>query len=188
MTRKEELFLFDKMKKNDKKALDMLFRHYYAPLCNFALHIVKKAEIAEEVVADIFFILWRDRHRLGISCSVRAYLFKAVRNHALRTSKVQQPFFQQIEEIQGRITSDQTPESTYLYNELDKTYQSAFERLPSRCQLVFKLHKIDGLKYHEVSEVLEISIKTVENQMLKALRMIRAAVLEYDVERSQELG
>ena len=162
----------------------MLFRHYYSPLCTFAQHIVKKAEVAEEVVADIFFILWRDRDRLAISCSVRAYLFKAVRNHALRTSKTEHPFFQQIEEVQGRITNEQTPESAFLYHELDKAYQSAFERLPSRCQLVFKLHKVDGLKYQEVSEVLEISIKTVENQMLKALKTIRAAVLEYDMERS----
>ena len=183
MTREEELILFDTIKGDDRKALETLFRRYYSPLCNFALHIVKKEEVAEEVVADIFFVLWRDRHRLDISSSLKAYLFKAVRNHALRISKIKEPFFEKIEDVQGRMKNNHTPEALYLYNELDLAYRSAYERLPARCKLIFKLHKIDGLKYHEVGEVLNISIKTVENQMLKALKIIRAAVSAYDMER-----
>ncbi len=183
MNREKELVLYQRIKTDDRKALEILFRHYYSSLCNFALQIVKKPEVAEEVVADIFFILWRDRHHLEITHSLKAYLFKAVKNHSLRTSRtLKDPFFEQIEELHDQMALNGNPETDYLYDELQSTYRSAFETLPEKCRLVFKLHKIDGLKYQEVSQLLDISVKTVENQMLKALKIIRGAMRQYQVE------
>ncbi len=179
----EELVLYRRIKVNDRKALEHLFRRYYSSLCQFALPIVKRPEIAEELVADIFFILWRDRHHLEITHSIKAYLFKSVRNKAIGIYNKRQPVFEEITEHSNQMTVNHTPESDYLLSELDGRYQSAIETLPQKCKLIFKLHKIEGLKYSEVSEVLDISIKTVENQMTKALKILRSAISQYQVEQ-----
>ncbi|TRX58696.1 RNA polymerase sigma-70 factor [Fulvivirga sp. M361] len=184
MERYQQVKLYKQVKANDRKALEILFEQYYSSLCNFAMLIVKKEELAEEVVSDIFFILWRDRHHLEINHSVKAYLFRSVRNHALKAVGEKSVIFEEIEDESARMVIDRTPESDYLYQELSNTYKQAYNTLPGKCKQIFKLHKIDGLKYQEVSDVLNISIKTVENHMLKALKAIRRAVVNYQVEET----
>ena len=183
MDQEKELNLYQQVKANNRKALEVLFAEYYATLCNFAILIVKKHELAEEVVADAFFVLWRDRHQLDIKHSVKAYLFRIVRNNALRVVKDKRETYNVVEPQDTYMVIHNTPESDYLYDELSSTYQKAYHSLPTKCKQVFKLHKIDGLKYQEISEVMNISIKTVENQMLKALKIIRKAVVNYQIEQ-----
>lgn len=183
MDQDQEINLYQKVKGDDRRALTQLFTVYYSSLCNFALPIVKKPELAEELVADVFFVLWRDRHHLDITYSVKAYLFRAVRNRALRIVSGKNAIHEEIENYSTPMVLNHTPESDYLYKELSTAYQKAYDSLPTRCKQVFKLSKIDGLKYQEISYVLNISVKTVENQMFKALKVIRQAISNYRMEK-----
>ncbi|UII29741.1 RNA polymerase sigma-70 factor [Fulvivirga ulvae] len=181
MTREDELILFKKVRNGDKRALDMLFRSYYNTLCNFSYSIVKNTDLVEELVADIFYILWRDCKHLDIKRNLRAYLFTAVRNKSLEVIRKEQKSAGLHEELGSMYLSTETPETSLLYNELNQHYQKAYEALPEKCRQVFKLHKIDGLSYQEISDILNISIKTVENQMGKALKLIRADIAHYQL-------
>lgn len=178
-----DLILFNKIKAGNKDALESLFSKYYSPLCNFVNHLIKNPEAAEEMVSDTFYLLWKDRRKLNILTNVKAYLFTIVRNQAFSYLK-NNPF--QAEELDKAsfIEDINHPEAELLYNELKSHYQKAYEALPAQCQLIFKLHKIDGLKYQQVADLLEISIKTVENQMGKALRHIREAIEIYQLEEN----
>lgn len=184
MTRQEEIAIFDRMKAGDKKALEFLFKAHYSTLCNFSLSIVKNKEIAEEAVGDIFFMLWNDRDKLNISQSVKAYLFKAVKNESIKLLNKERRLSGNWEELHPNQFIDKlSPETTLVYKELKSKYQAALEALPKQCKLIFKMHKIDDLKYEEISDILELSVKTVENQMSKALRLIRKSVLSYQIDK-----
>lgn len=159
----------------------MLFRCYYSTLCNFSLSMVKNTDLAEELVADIFFILWRDCKHLDVKKNLRAYLFTAVRNKSLEVIRKEQKSADIHTGLDLPHLSHETPETSLLYNELNLHYQKAYEALPEKCRQVFKLHKIDGLSYQEISDILAISIKTVENQMAKALKLIRADINLYQL-------
>lgn len=182
MTPEEESALFEKLREGDKKALERLFKYYYSTLCNFALPIVRQPDLAEELVADVFFVIWRDREHLQV-LNLKAYLFRAVRNKALEVLRTESKHLHVDVEQVELPPSHTTPESDLLYHELNSRYQHAYEALPDKCKLIFKLNRIDGLTYQQISEVLEISVKTVENQMSNALRLIRSDIARYQLKK-----
>ncbi|MBL3657855.1 RNA polymerase sigma-70 factor [Fulvivirga sediminis] len=177
-----DLILFNKIKKGNKEALESLFVKYYSSLCNFVNHLITDPESAEEIVSDVFFLIWAERKKLTIHSNTKSYLFTIARNKALLHIK-KRPFIS--ENIDSALNTEDfnNPETHLLFNELNTLYQRAYEALPSQCKLIFKMHKIDGLKYVQIAEVLNISIKTVENQMGKSLKLIREAILSYQLEK-----
>ncbi len=184
MTREEELHLFSLIKDDDRQALERLFKAYYNTLCNFAVNFVHDFDLAQELVADVFYNLWKERKALNIHSNMKAYLFKCVKNKCFSHPELSLKYWESFE--QNDRTHDpileQTPETLYLYKELDTKYQEAYELLPPQCKLIFKLHKIDGLKYYEISETLSLSVKTIETQMSKALKLIRKSIMGYHSE------
>lgn len=185
MTREEELHLFSQIKLDDRQALERLFNLYYNTLCNFAFTFVRNFDLAQEVVADVFYIIWRDRKQLVIQSNLKGYLFKSVKNKCLAHPELSLKIWQQFDADNPDHDPEnlETPESNMLFIELDTLYQSAYKNLPSQCQLIFKLHKIDGLKYSEISDLLSLSTKTIEAQMSKALRIIRKVINSYQTEK-----
>ena len=182
MTAEEESILFEKLCEGDKKALERLFKGYYSTLCSFALPIVRQQDLAEELVADVFYVIWRDREHLQVH-NFKAYLYRAVKNKALEVLRKESKHLSvDVEEAELPI-SQATPETDLLYHELNSHYQHAYESLPDRCKLIFKLNRIDGLTYHQISEVLDVSVKTVENQMSNALRLIRNDIARYQLKK-----
>ncbi|UII28382.1 RNA polymerase sigma-70 factor [Fulvivirga maritima] len=180
--RQPDLILFNKIKKGNKEALEYLFVKYYSSLCNFVNHLIADPESAEEIVSDVFFLIWNDRKKLNVHTNTKSYLFTIARNKALLHIK-KRPFL--AENIDSALNTEDfnNPETHLLFNELNTYYQRAYEALPHQCQLIFKMHKIDGLKYVQIAKILEISIKTVENQMGKALKLIREAIEIYQLEK-----
>jgi RNA polymerase sigma-70 factor (ECF subfamily) len=169
----DERDLFARLSTGDEAAFDALFRAWYAPLVRIAEGIVRERAIAEEVVQDVLLEVWRRRAQLGGEDSPRAYLIRAARNRALnhlRHLRVQQksaPY------VGGR--SEDAPEGTsrLVEAELDAAVRVAVAELPPRCREVFELSRVHGLSYAEIARSLEISVKTVEAQMGKALRTLR---------------
>lgn len=155
----------------DRNAFEALFRSHYRPLCAFAMGYLKDMDKCEDLVQDLFFRLWLDREKTTITSSIKSYLFKAVRNRCLNAVKSTGRVVRLNEEADHGLCEDDHSEADYT--ERTARVHAAIEALPEERRKVFKLSRYEGLTYHEIAERLGISIKTVENQMGKALKTLR---------------
>jgi RNA polymerase sigma-70 factor, ECF subfamily len=164
----------------DITAFEMLFKNYYQPLCNYAYTFTQDKDEAEEVVQSTFMSFWEKRESLQIQTTVRPYLYAMVRNSCLNLLKHEK--IKQKHAGEALALTDPTHESVAhdVYgSELEVQIHKALEKLPEQCRLVFKLSRFEELKYAEIAEQLDISIKTVENQMGKALKIMREQLKDY---------
>lgn len=168
----EELLI--RLSKNDKTVYEQLFRTYYADLCKFGLKYVRDETIAEEIVQEIFINIWERRAALKITSSIKSYLFTAVRNRSFNYIKLQLPKEQKKVDIEGiGLLMDDDSEKELRMEELKSYVQVAIEALPNKCRVIFDLSRNAGMTYKEIAEELDISVKTVENQVGLALKKLR---------------
>jgi RNA polymerase sigma-70 factor (ECF subfamily) len=163
-TADNDIILFDRIKDDDRLALNELFFSYYTRLCSFANTYLHHTGEAEEVVSDVFFAIWKNRHNLEIERSLRSYLFTSVKNGCIAALRMQHPELQSDHEVLAllEIIDLSNPESEIEYQELRQ-----------------HLDKSVGLRYKEISSILGISEKTVENQLVKALTVIRHSIRQF---------
>lgn len=164
----------------DKKAYEELFRAWYQPLCNYACSLLKDMDEAEEVVQNVFFNIWNKRESLQVTTSIKAYLYRAVHNDCLnkiKHGKVRTMYAQDYKSSQGDSVVDSG--KALEGKELNALIHKAIDSLPEQCGTVFKLSRFENLKYSEIAEQLEISVKTVENHMGKALKLMREKLKDY---------
>ncbi|MFV0606122.1 MAG: RNA polymerase sigma-70 factor [Niabella sp.] len=166
----ERLSVFD-----DREAYKKLFYHFYEKLKRFAEGITKSEQMAEDVVGEAFLILWKNRAKLTEIDNLNSYLYIVVKNLALKElgRSLRINSFS-IEDINLRTTTEtnNTPEDIYLNNEVIQHLNKIVEDLPPRCKLIYKLVKHDGLRYKEISSILNISVKTIDAQMAIASKRI----------------
>lgn len=165
--------LLDRLRKGDRRAFDAIFREWYAGLVRAAESMLRDRAVAEEIVQDVLLELWRRRESLDPNGSPRAYLYQSTRNRALnhlRHVQVQRRSVLLMERGEAREASQP---SQLMAKEMEIALKSALDSLPPRCREVFELSRVRGLKYTEIADALEISVKTVEAQMGKALRILR---------------
>lgn len=161
----------------DQNSFGRLFHQYYEPLNRFALTLVDSPETAEEVVSDVFIKMWKNRAAFSIKTSLRAYLFTAVRHQAIDYLRKAMRRRNSADEIQPDYPSDyQNPEDGTISEELEQMIETAIESLPPQGKKVFRLSRDQGMKYHEIAEHLNLSIKTVETHMGRSLRHLRAVL------------
>ncbi|HOX83905.1 MAG TPA: RNA polymerase sigma-70 factor [Chryseolinea sp.] len=167
--------LFIRIQKNDRLALNTLFAHYYQKLCFFANTYLRNSLESEEVVADVFFTIWKNRHTLIIEKNFKSYLYVSARHASLAAIKKRQPLFEDIEDIlfSTNLLDATDPEKILTYKELQHQLDIAIEGLPSRCKQIFLMSRMEGLSYKQISDILGIAEKTIENQLVKALRILR---------------
>lgn len=172
--------LIDTLKAGDINAFEMLFRTYYQPLCNYAYTFVQDRDEAEEIVQNTFLNVWEKRDSLSIHTGVKPYLYAMVRNACLNVIKHEKVKQQHVamELVMGEKSADSVTRS-FVAAELETRIYKAMDKLPEQCRLVFKLSRFEELKYAEIAEQLNISIKTVENQMGKALKIMRDQLRDY---------
>lgn len=164
----------------DITAFEMLFRTYYQPLCHYAYSFLQDREDAEEIVQSTFLLIWEKRETLAIRNSVKPYLYAMVRNaclNVIKHEKIRQRHAG--EEMALGDRGHDTVTHAVISNELEYRIKEAMEELPEQCRMVFKLSRFEELKYSEIAEQLNISIKTVENHMGKALRIMRERLKDY---------
>lgn len=167
------------LRQSNRQVFDALFRTHYEPLCNYACAMLKgEMDTAEDIVQDCFFKLWEKREALEISYSIKSYLYKMVHNACLnriRSEKVQNQY------KQHNIVWLEANSSVAIDTSFDmrENIKKAMDELPKQCRLIFELNRFEELKYREIAEQLDISIKTVENQMGKALRILREKLADY---------
>lgn len=158
----------------------MFFKTYYQPLCNYAYSFIRNRDEAEEIVQSAFLSVWEKRDSLDIKTSLKAYLYTMVRNTSLNVikhEKIKQRYVGEALAFEER--SHDSVAQKVLSSELEERIQHAMESLPEQCRLVFKLSRFEELKYSEIANQLNISIKTVENQMGKALKIMREQLKDY---------
>lgn len=160
----------------DRNAFEALFRAHYRPLCAFATGYLKDSDRSEDLVQELFFRLWLDREKVNITTSVKAYLFASVRNRCLNALKAGVRVYALHEDTENVPEEAELSENEHA--ERIARVQAAVEMLPEERRKVFKLSRYEGLKYHEIAERLGISVKTVENQMGKALKTLRTELAD----------
>jgi RNA polymerase sigma-70 factor, ECF subfamily len=162
----------------DKRAFEELFRKFFPALMAFAAKFLPDEDDAREVVHKVFINLWEKRDSLDTSTSLKSYLFKSVNNRSLNVIRDRRKFVG--DEIPD-LASDVDVEAQMEAMELEEKIMKVIEGLPEKCKEVFELSRFEGLKYSEIADKLGISVKTVENQMSKALKVLREKLADYMV-------
>jgi len=160
----------------DKSSFKNLFELHYSPLCNFAYRITDDIDQAEDIVQDIFVKVWNDPDLLDGNKNINSYLYSMVRNRALeviRRENISQKINQQLEYIQNNAADTNVEEEEIEKLLLVEQIYVSIRQLPPKCSEVFTLSKVNGLTYVQIAEKMNISVKTVENHMGKALRLMR---------------
>jgi RNA polymerase sigma-70 factor (family 1) len=164
--------------RDDEAAFGELFHLFYPRLLLFTEAILKNREAAEEAVEDVFLKLWENRKVLPAINNLNYYLLVAVKHRGLDyLEKMKKQAAISLDEVDlefGDLAID--PENTLISAESIRIIQAIINELPPRCKLIFKLVKEDGLKYREVSDLLNVSVKTIETQMSLALGKIGEAL------------
>lgn len=171
-----------KIKKGDQKAFKKLFLRFYDPLCQFSWQYTHSRHISEELVQEVFLGLWQSRESLDPRKNIKSYLYKSVRNKALNHIKhkeLAREYNRKIEWVKPSPVTQHHSERKEEPSEFVQAAQRAIENLPSRARQVYKLSRREGLTYREIASVLDISVKTVESQMSRALKTLRQSLAQY---------
>jgi len=172
-----DLDLIQAVKANDQKAYRELFNRYYKYLLVTAYNYVPDQNLVRDFAQDVFLEIWNKRNTLTIN-NVKPYLRRSVINKALNHIKAQRIDF---EEDQSNLDSMEkaSAQANLEFNELQDAINHAIDGLPERCRIVFSMRRFDELSLKEIAAKLDISPKTVENQLTKAMKVLRAAVEDF---------
>jgi len=165
--------LLARLRAGETSAFDAIFRANYPLLVRVAEAMLRERATAEEIAQDVMLELWRRRESLDVTESVRGYLLQATRNrtlNALRHRAIERKSEPHV--IEG-VTRLPSTDAAAREGEIEAALHEAVAALPDRCRQIFELSRVDGLKYAEIAARLGISVKTVEVQMGKALRILR---------------
>ena len=169
---------FERAALKDERVFKDIYRQYFVKLYRFAFSLVRCRESAEEIVHDVLINLWKKRNDFTEIENLNVYLYVSVKNLSLNYLRDQAKHnHADIETIYNEanyISID--PESLMITRERADNLNASINKLPVRCKMIFNLIKIDGLKYKEVASLLNISTKTVENQLVIAIKKIAEAI------------
>ncbi len=178
----EEKEWLQSMKAGDESALQKIFKHYYKYLVVTGYNITGDNEKAKDLVQDVFFELWKKREQIEVQTSLKAYLRRAVVNRSLNYIKTQKRF-----DFGDENFDAQTPDKTFSAQknleaqDLKVALNTAIDSLPAKCKAIFMLSRYEKLSHKEIAVKLDISTKTIENQITKALKIVRTAVEKYNI-------
>lgn len=168
--------LIEGIRSGDESAFKHVFLTFYAPLSSMAAEFVGSYEIGNEIVHEVFLKIWNRRETWSPYGPLKPYLFQAVCNQAINYNRKEKTRREMMELYYEDIISISNSNSTYNeveLKEMTKAIWKAVKKLPKRRYLIFIMHKAHGLSYKEIALSMEISVKTVENQMGRALKFLR---------------
>ena len=164
----------------DKKSFEMIFRENYKGLCFHAMKYVKDFTVGEEIVQEAFLGLWEKRDTIDMAQPVKSYLMTAIRNKCLNWLRDNRKFNADLLQMEESAWLRDTDSADKLVEaEVHRTIQKAIHELPEKCREIFTLSRYENLKYKEIADHLQISVKTVETQMSKALQHMRTRLKEF---------
>lgn len=171
----EDVELMGRMRSGDDTALKLIYKKYWNPLFSSAYNILRDQQACEDIIQDIFINLWNKREQIEIKVSLKSYLFASARYEVyrqVRYGSVREDIFKNVHE---RL---QTPSEygNIEHRELLSQINSIVDKLSAKCKVVYKLSREEQLSHKEIASQLDISTKTVENHLNKALRQLRISL------------
>ncbi|MDR2585798.1 MAG: RNA polymerase sigma-70 factor [Prevotellaceae bacterium] len=174
-----DLQLFHQARGGSVKAFEVLFRRYYAPLCGYAHRFTNNPDHSEELVQELFYKLWKDRAQIDIDLSVKSYLYEAIRNkalHYLEHLRVRERYRQEIKTVHHQGYTAASPDVIMEARECENRISEIMDKFPNRRRKIFCMNRFGGDKYMEIATKLSISVKTVEVEMHKAIKALKAGL------------
>ncbi|MCE7071896.1 RNA polymerase sigma-70 factor [Dyadobacter sp. CY327] len=178
-----EFFIRKTFETDVQKGCELLFQRYYKPMCSHAVRFVYSKDIAEDIVADIFCNFWDAQIHCTINISYGAYLFKSVRNRCFNYLQKEQNKTLPLDAIiENEPFASHLPEKMMQYEELYQQVNTLVQGLPPQCQKVFVMNRFEGKAGKEIATELNLSTRTVEAHISRALNVIRHGLRHYWVE------
>lgn len=177
-----EQHLVEEVNLGNELAFERFFKTYFKSLYRYAFTMLQDEVTAEEAVQNVFYKIWERREVLVIHTSVKAFLYKSVYHQCLNYMKQQKRNTENEEEVQylsRERQSDDHAATRVQVSELQLQLQLAMNALPEQCRTIFYMSRFDELKYREIAERMDLSIKTVEAQMTKALKILREKLVDF---------
>lgn len=165
---------------NSEKAVEILFNMYYTFLCKRVNRIINNSVMAEDIIQDVFYNFWDKRNKININTSIGSYLNRMALNAAFTyIRKVKNVNLLELnEQIEASCqVSNEGGDEKYMFREMQDKICRIIESLPPKCKLIFTMSRHEEMSNRQIAEHLSISVKTVENQMTKALRIFRTNLL-----------
>lgn len=163
---------------DDEEAFRLLFYDFFAPLCVFAHRYIDEPESCEDIVQETFYRIWKNRKSLYIDTSARNFLLTSVRNSCLDWLRHRATEMRWSESMQDRVEEAYTQE-LYTTVELEHLLNVALSKLPEAVASTFRRNRFDGKTYAEIAEEKQLSVKTIEAYMMKALKFLRSELRDY---------
>lgn len=163
----------------DKQQFEALFKSHFAHLCNFARQFVLDEEVAQDIVQKVFISLWEKREDIDPKLSIKSYLFTSVRNKCLNHIRDEKKYRSQVLDLDHADFEIAVEEDHFGEEELKQKIEAALASLPPKCRQVFEMSRFQQMKYKEIAEELELSQKTVEAHMSKAMKILREVLGPY---------
>jgi RNA polymerase sigma-70 factor (ECF subfamily) len=186
VTQEEDLQLFQRIKQDDLEAYEIVFKRYYQELYRFAYTYLRDQVPSEEMAQEVFLYMWEKREQIEIKTTLKTYMYSAIKNKCLNYIKYEVPRKNELEDSHLALMVTEQPDQGVDTDRLKKYLEAAIDELPTKCRQIFVLSRNAGLTYEEIAEEMEISIKTVENQMSIALKKLRESLKPlYDYYQNQ---
>lgn len=169
---------------SDQQAFKELYLVYFDRLYKFAFSILHSSEFAEEAVNDVFLNIWQKRHQLKTIDNLKNYLYISTKNTSFNyLSKFRKERNTSLDEVLVRFEIDElTPETVFFTTEIRNEIEQAINQLPPKTKLVFQMAKVEGLKYKEIAEILNISVNTIDNHIATALKKLGVLLKNFSSE------
>lgn len=172
--------LIVRLKEGDQTAFELLFHFYYPGLVMFSTQFTTDRNESEEIVQDFFVKFWQRHTQITLTESLKSYFFSSVKNGSLnflKHKKVEENYIRKMTELANRhLTYDP---DLYIDSELQEKVKNAIDLLPEKCREVFIMSRMRGMKNEEIASELNISKRTVETQISKALKVLRIELKDY---------
>ncbi len=175
-----ERILLARLKSDDKSAFTVLFTQYYQDLVRFSFSYTRNSETSEEIVQEVFLKLWENRHLLVIHNSLKSFLLKTVQNRSidsLRHVNITHKYASIV--LEHPLLAENDTENYILHSELEASFKHAMATIPVEYADVFRMSRMETLNYQEIAQKLDISVRTVEVRISKALSLLRNELKDY---------
>ena len=164
----------------DEAVFERVFKSHFKSLHSYALAMLKDEAVAEDVVQNVFVRLWKNLDEANIQSSITAYLYRAVHNESLNVLKHEKvKSAHKLYVAHSMKNESDNASKKILQADLEQKLRTALNELPEQCRTIFQMSRFDEMKYQEIADKLSISIKTVENQMGKALKLLRIKLVDF---------
>ncbi|MDW3646806.1 MAG: RNA polymerase sigma-70 factor [Bacteroidia bacterium] len=170
--------LWDQSKKGNRQAFREIFDRHYSLLLGTGINMLKDPDAAKDVVQEVFLQIWKNRENLEIKSSLEAYLKRSTINRSLNRIRSKKNFIDE-NELKDTASSQSSAQELLEHDDLHAALQAGLNSLPERCRLIFVMKRMEGFSQKEIAEKLNISPKTVENQMTKALKSLKKRIAPF---------